>query len=93
MFVEQVACLDFVQWNYDVLEKDDMLLSQRHGKPTDDTGQNIQQLRSSIELKSLMNQRIEAVINGLSNHFSSGYKFSVQPMQNVLEVLSLPGLL
>ena len=40
-----------------------------------------------------MNQRVETVIDGLSDHFPSGDKFGIQAMQDVLEVLPFSGLL
>lgn len=40
-----------------------------------------------------MDQRVEAVCDSLSDHFSSRDKFGVEPVEDVLEVLSLPGFL
>jgi hypothetical protein len=48
-----------------------MLLSEWYCKARNNARQDIQKLRSSIKLESLMNQAVEAVINGLSDHFSS----------------------
>ncbi len=93
MFMEQVASLNLVQRNDNVLEENDMFFSERDSKPTDDTGKNVKQLRCTIELESFMNQRVETVINGLTDHFSSGDKFSIQAMQDVLEILPFSGLL
>ena len=70
-----------------------MLFSQGYSESTDDTGENVKQFRCSIELERLMDQWIEAVIDSLTDHFSSGDKFSVKSVQNVLEVLSFTGLL
>ncbi len=40
-----------------------------------------------------MNQAIETIVDGFSDHFSSGNEFCVESMQNVLQVLSFSGLL
>lgn len=91
--MEQVTGLNLVQGNDDVLEEDNMFFSQWYSKSTDNTGQNIKQLWGAIELESLMNQRVEAVIDGLTYHFSSWHKLSIKSVQNVLQVLTLAGLL
>jgi hypothetical protein len=91
--MEQVASLDLVQRNDNILEENDMLFSERYSKPTDDTGKNVKQLRCTIELESLMDQRVEAIVDCLTNHFSSGHKFGIQAMKNVLEVLPFSWLL
>lgn len=39
-----------------------------------------------------MDERVEAVIDGLSNHLSSRDKLGIEPVEDVLEVFSLPGL-
>jgi hypothetical protein len=93
MFMEQVASLDLVQRDNDVLEENYMFFSERDSKPTDDTGKNVKQLRCTIELESLMNQGVETVIDGLTNHFSSRHKFGIQAMKNVFEVLPFSWLL
>jgi hypothetical protein len=41
--MEQVACLDLVKWDDDILEENDMLFSQGYCKTADDTGKNIEQ--------------------------------------------------
>lgn len=91
--MEQVASLDLVQWDDDVLEENDVFFSQWHGETTDDTGQNIQKLGSSIELESLVDQGVETVVDGFTDHFSPWDEFSVKAVENVLEVLSFAGLL
>jgi hypothetical protein len=40
-----------------------------------------------------MNKTVEAIVNCLSDHFSSRNKFGIKLMKNVLEVLSLSRLL
>ena len=73
-----------MQRNDDVLEEDHVLVSERNSESTDDTGQNIEELGSTIEFVILVDERKETFIDGLSNHFSSWNKFGIQFMQNVL---------
>lgn len=63
-----------MEGNDDILEEDYMLISQRNRKATDDTCKDVKQFSSAIELVSLMDQAIEALIHGFSYHFSSGYQ-------------------
>ena len=93
MLVELGTRLNLVQWDDDVLEKDHMLISQGHRESTDDTGQNIEELGGSIEFMVFVDQSKETLVYGLSDHLSSWNKLSVQLMKNVLEVVSLNGLL
>ena len=58
----------------DILKEDDMFISERHCKATDDTGKDIKEFSSSIEFVGLMDQTIEALIHSLSDHFSSWYQ-------------------
>ena len=39
-----------------------------------------------------MDQTVEAVVDGFSDHFSTGDQFGVQSMKNVLQILSFTGL-
>lgn len=40
-----------------------------------------------------MNERVETVIDGLTDHFSSGDKLGIKSVENVFEVLAFSGLL
>jgi len=82
-----------VEWNDDVLEEDNVLISKRNSESTDNASQNVKELCCTIELVVLMDQREEALVDGFTNHFSSWNEFGVQLMQNVLEVVSLYRLL
>lgn len=93
MFMEHVTGLHFMQRNNNILEEYYMLFSQRNCKTWDDTGQNIQKLRSSIKFISLMNETIKTVVDCFSNHFSSWNQFGIQSMQNIFQVLSFSRLL
>lgn len=48
-----------------------MLVSQRYCKTTDDAGENVKELSCTVELVGFMDQRVEAFIDCLSDHFSS----------------------
>lgn len=61
----------------DVLEEDDVLVSQGNSETTDDTGEDIKQFGGTIELVSLVDQGEEALVDGLSNHLSSWHEFGV----------------
>lgn len=71
-----------------VLEKDDMLISQRNSESTNDTGQNVKKLSSTVEFMILVNQSKEAFIDGLTDHLSSRHKFGVELVKNVLQIVS-----
>ena len=60
-----------MEWDDNVLEENNMLISEWDSKSTNDTGQDIKKLSSSIELVVLMDKCEEALIHGLSNHLSS----------------------
>ena len=74
LLVELRASLDFVERNDDILEEDHVFVSQRNCESTDDTGQDIEEFSSTVELVSFVDQRVETLVYGLSNHLSSGYE-------------------
>ena len=76
-----------------VLEEDYMLISERNSESTDDTRQNVEKLGCAVEFMILVDQCKEALVDGLTDHFSSWYKFCVQLMENVFQVVSLYRLL
>ena len=76
-----------------ILEEDNMLISKWYSKTTDDTGEDVEKLSSSIELVGLVNKGVEALIDSLSYHLSSWNKFGVKFVKNVLQVVSLHWLL
>jgi len=78
-----------VKWDDNVLEENNVLVSKWDSKTTDDTCKDIQKLSSTIELMSLMNKEVEALIDSLSNHLSSWDELSIKLMKNVFEVVSL----
>ena len=76
-----------------VLEEDDVLISEGNSESTDDTGQNVEKLGRAVEFVILVDQCEEALVDGLTDHFSSRHKLRVQLMQNVFQVVSLDRLL
>jgi len=66
-----------VERDDDVLEEDDVLVSQGNSETTDDTGEDIKQFGGTIELVGLVDQGEEALVDGLSNHLSSWHEFGV----------------
>ena len=81
-----------MEWDDNVLEENNMLISEWDSKSTNDTGQDIEKLSSSIELVDFMDQSEEALVDGLSDHFSPWDKLGVQLVKNVLEVVPFDGL-
>lgn len=75
--------------NDNVLEEDDMLISQWNSESTDDTCQNVEKLGGTVEFVILVDKCKETLIDGLTDHFSSWNKLGVQLVKNVLEVVSL----
>lgn len=63
--------------NDNVREEDDMLISQWDGETTDDTGENVEELSSTVEFVVLVNECKEALVDGLSNHLSSRHELGV----------------
>jgi hypothetical protein len=54
-----------MQRDDDSFEEDHVLVTKRNRESADDTRQNVQQFRSSVELVGLVNKCVEAVVNGL----------------------------
>lgn len=67
-----------------VLEKDCVLVSEWDSESADDAGQNIQKLGRSVEFMVLVDECKETLINCLSDHFPSWYKFCIEFVKNVL---------
>lgn len=65
LLVVELAGLDLVERDDDGLEEDHVLLPERHGEPADDAGQDVEQLGGSVELVVLVDQAVEAVVDGL----------------------------
>jgi hypothetical protein len=82
-----------VKRNNNVLEEDNVLISQWNSESTDDTRQNVEKLGSTVEFVSLMDECKETLIDGLTDHFSSRNKLGVQFVKDILEIVSLDRLL
>lgn len=80
-----------MEWDDNVLEKHDMLVSKWDCKTTNDTCKNIKELSSTIKFVSFMDKSEETFVDSFSYHLSSWNKFGIKFMQNVLEVVSLDG--
>ena len=70
-----------------------MLVSQWHRETRDDRGKDVQKLGGSVELVRLVDQGVEALIHGLSDHLSARNKLGVELVQDILEVVTLYRLL
>lgn len=92
MLMEGMAGLNLVERDDDILEKGNVLLSQGNCESGDNGGQNVQEFRSSIEFEVLVDEAVETVVDGLSDHLSSGNQLGIESVKDVLQVLSLSGL-
>ena len=60
-----------MEWNYDCMEEDDVLLSEWHGVPRDNSGEDVEQFGSTIELVLLVDQTQEAFVDMLPQHLAA----------------------
>lgn len=77
LLVERGACLNFVQGNNNILEENHMLVPKGNGKAGDNGCEDIKKLSSSVEFVCLMDEGVEALIDSLSNHLSSGNQLHI----------------
>ena len=70
LLVELTACLHLVQWDDHILEENHVLVSERHGEAGDDGGEDVEKLSGTVELVRLVDQGVEALVDGLSDHLS-----------------------
>jgi hypothetical protein len=82
-----------VERNDNGVKEDDVLVPKGNRETRDDAGEDIEQLSGTIELVVFVDESEEAFIYGLSNHLSAGHQLGIELMQDVLEVVSLDGLL
>jgi len=75
----------------DGLEEVDVFFSQGDRETTDDTSQNIQKFSSTVEFVVFVDKSVEAISDGLSDHFSSGNELSVESVKDILEIFSFSG--
>jgi hypothetical protein len=88
LLVVQLAGLDLVKGNDDSLEEVDVLLSQRDGETGDDRGEDIEEFGSSVELEALVNEGVEAVGDGLTDHLSPRDELGIESVENVFQIFS-----
>jgi len=63
--------------NDDVLEENNMFISERDSESTNDTCEDIQKFSSTIKLVSLMDEEMEALVDSLPDHLSSWDELSI----------------
>ena len=78
-----------MEGNDDGLEENNVFVSERDCKATDDTGENVQEFGSSIKFMGSVNQGEKALVDSFSNHFSSWDKFGIELVQNILKIVTL----
>ena len=81
-----------MQWDDNVLEEDNVFISEWDGESTDNTRQNVEELSGTIEFMVFMDKSEETLVNCLSDHFSSWHKFGVQFMKYILKIVPLDRL-
>ncbi len=84
----ELAGLDFVKRDDDIFEEFDMLFSEGNCKSTDDTGEDIEKLSYTVKFIVFMDQGVELVGDGFSDHFSSWDELGVESVEDVLKVFS-----
>jgi len=78
-----------MEGNDDILEENNMFISERDSESTNDTCEDIQKFSSTIKFVGLMNEEMEALVDSLPDHLSSWNKLSVKFMKNILKIISL----
>ncbi len=84
----ELAGLDFVKRDDDIFEEFDMLFSEGDRKSTDDTGEDVEKFGYSVEFIVFVDQGVELVGDGLSDHFSSWDEFGIESVEDVLKIFS-----
>ena len=60
-----------MEWDYDCVEEDDMLLSEWHGVTRDDSRKDVEQFGGTIELVLLVDQTQEAFVDMFPQHLAA----------------------
>jgi len=81
-----------VKWNDDILEEDDVFVSEWDCKSTDDTCKNVEKFSCTIKFVSFMDKSEKTLVNSLSNHLSPWNQLSIEFMKDVFQIVSLHGL-
>ena len=82
-----------MKWDDNIIEENDVLVSQWDGKSRDDTCKDVEKFCSSVEFMSFMDKGEEALIDSLSNHFPTRDELGIQLVENILKIVTLDGLL
>ena len=61
-----------------ILEEDYMLVSERDCKAGNNARKDIEKLSSAVEFMCFVNQGVEALVDGLSNHFPAGHQLDIK---------------
>jgi hypothetical protein len=62
-----------VQRDYHILEEYNVLITEGYSESTDNGGQDIKEFSSPIEFVGLMNELIERLIDGFTDHLAAGH--------------------
>ena len=81
--MEEMACLYFVERNDNIFEENNMLFPQGYSKTRNNTGQDVQKFRCSIEFESFVDEAVEAIVDCLSDHFSPWHELGIKSMENI----------
>ena len=65
-----------MKWDDHILEENHVLVPEWHGEARYDRGEDVKKLSRAVELVRLVNQGVEALIDGLSDHLSPWYQLS-----------------
>lgn len=63
-----------MQRYYNILEENNVLVTEGDSETRDDTGKDVKELSSTVELVGLVDQSEETFVNSLSDHFSAGHQ-------------------
>jgi hypothetical protein len=93
LLVVQLASLDLVEGDDDGLEEVDVLFSEGDCETRNDGSENVEEFGGPVELEGLVDERVEAVGDGLSDHLSPGDELGVKSVENVFQIFSFSGFL
>ncbi len=79
--------------NDNVLEEVDMLVTEGHCKARNNSGEDVENLSSAIELMLLVDEIVEGIGEGLADHLAARHYLGVYFMEDSLEVLAFIWLL
>ena len=89
LLVIHSRALRFVQRQESALKENLMFLFQGECKTVNDTSKNLKQLRDTVVPLRLVNEPVKYVVDGLPDEGSMCHEFSIDPVQDRLEVIAL----